>query len=155
MIFDAVRIFVMTTTDIQQSVCFLLIAIEIIVIAVFLFRFKMDSEISDLSQQIFQNSQAIKSNQDLETKIRVASSQINFLEKTEKDKFLPQDVLNDLEQATPQTALFSDLTLSANKINFTGQVPDNTSFATLITNLQNFEWFDWKNFIASKFLACT
>lgn len=115
----------------------LLIFTEIIVIALFFFRFTLDAQITDLGEEINRNRQILQSQKDLEAKLRVASSQVNFWEKPEKEKFLPQKVLSALEQITPQSVVFSELILDQEKLSISGQVLDNASFASLISALKN------------------
>ena len=116
---------------------YIVILTQLMVIAAFLFRFKLDRDLDNLNESIGQNQEVVTSYQDLEHKVRVLQNQLTSLKIITDDQFLIKTALQAISQSTPSQIEFESLTLAQDSVSIKGRSLNEVALATLIASLQN------------------
>ena len=120
---------------------YIIILTQLIVIATFLFRFKLDKNLEVLNENINQNQKFIIASQDLEYKTRIVQDQLETLKMINKDQVLISQTIEILSQITPLEVKLETVNLSQKSINIEGSALSEIGLATLINGLQNQPYF--------------
>jgi len=116
---------------------YIVILTQLIVIAAFLFRFKLDNNLEVLNENINQNQELIIASQDLEYKARIVQDQLETLKMINEDQVLISQTIEALSQITPLEVKLETVNLSQKSINIEGSALSEIGLATLINGLQN------------------
>lgn len=114
---------------------YIIIGTEIIVLTVFLSRFRLDRELTDLHESIAQKQAVIMAASDTEQKIRTIQENLRLIKELGKGRDFPPKIFSVFESLTPNDITLSDLYLDAGKISFTATALSNTSFSDFLNNL--------------------
>lgn len=116
---------------------YIVILTQLIVIAAFLFRFKLDKNLEVLNENINQNQEFIIASQDLEYKARITQDQLETLKMINKDQILISQAIETLSQIIPLEVKLETVNFSQKSINIEGSALSEIGLATLINGLQN------------------
>lgn len=117
---------------------YIIIGTELVVFAVFISRFQLDTKLSDLNDAIRNEEAIVQSLEDDEKAARslqIRLSEIKRLDSLQKD-MSPRDVLSLISSFTPQTVSFDRLSLEGETITIHGVSISNTGFSVFIQNLR-------------------
>lgn len=121
---------------------------ELIVIIVFISRFKLDKDLADLHKEIVQKQTIIESSAELENEVRFLQKRLTAIDRAQKQSLKPSLVLEELSRIIPFDVVFSDLEINKNSILLTGTSLSNMGIATFLSGLKSssqFEQLDLKS----------
>lgn len=115
---------------------YIIIITQIIVLSVFFLRFKLDRDNTDLKEAVSQKQALVESISDLENDIRRTQGRLtNIKQITSQQSAMPK-VLRFLQDYSPQSIVYSTLTISSEKISFGATAENLRSFNFLLRQLQ-------------------
>lgn len=109
---------------------------QLVVIVVFLWRFALDRQLTDLRKQIQQESMTIKSYGQLEEDFVLAQKTINFAKPTLATQKEVQNLLEIIQSLTPIDVWYEKLSISSSNVNFTAYSASLPGFGRLLAALQ-------------------
>lgn len=116
---------------------YIIIGTEIIVLLAFVSRFKLDRDLSDLNERISQKQAVVVNFETLENNVRSLQSHLAEIKKLEEKQISYLSFFDYLLEVTPQEVIFSDLSLSPEKLSLVAFSSSNNSFALFLQNLKN------------------
>lgn len=114
---------------------YVVIFTELVVISAFLYRFGLDRALTDLRSSLKNKQAIITGFGDLEDNFRLVQNQLTKI-KTVSGAPRVLKTLDTLAQMTPTDAVFTNLTIDAEKIMIEGLVASQTGLATLLNQAQ-------------------
>jgi hypothetical protein len=114
---------------------YVVIFTELIVISAFLYRFGLDSTLTNLRQSIKQKLNIINSFGDLETNFRTVQTQLNTIKEV-TDNARALTVLATLNQITPADVTYTAITINQESVSLEGRVLSHAGLATLLYQTQ-------------------
>jgi Tfp pilus assembly protein PilN len=115
---------------------YIVIFTQIVVIAAFIYRFKLDPDLDTVNDTIAQQQQVIISYQDLEQQARILHGQLEVL-RTLTDKYLKLGLaLETVNRNTPLEVEVKSMAVSTNGITLEGKSLTEIGLATLVAKLQ-------------------
>ena len=128
---------------------YLIVFVEILVLAAFLSRFKLDSDISDLQEEIDAKIPFIQSSVKDEVLYRTFQGQISNIKELKLKRAEYLDLINGVAIQTPSGVTLSNVTfnIDAGKLNIkiTGVAQNNDQLASLVYGLRSDETFQGVN----------
>ncbi|MBI4100600.1 PilN domain-containing protein [Candidatus Microgenomates bacterium] len=115
---------------------YIIIGTFIIVLAAFLSRFKLDYDLSNLSDEIKNKQETIKRFGDLELKVRALQSRLALIKKIQGENLPYTKALNTLSQITPQDVIYSKLDFTSSKVSLSATALSLSGFSTFIEELK-------------------
>lgn len=116
---------------------YIIVGTEIIVLLAFFSRFKLDSQLTDLHEEISQKEAIVKFNSDFEKEARIIQQQLKEVKGLEESHDLGVKLLNYFEKTTPKDVAFDRLSLSQEKISLSGASVTTSSFINLLAQFRN------------------
>lgn len=113
----------------------IVIVTELIVILCFLSRFKLDRDLTDLSEKIKQQQVIIASFGDLEKNFRNLQKRLATIDKLEKEQLLASILLDKLSKTVSLDVSLSELTIQENEIEISGLALSEAGFGSFIKAL--------------------
>ena len=115
---------------------YLVVFTELIVILAFLYRFRLDQQLTDLDEEIKQKQTTITSYGDLEKKFRRLQLQLKTSKQVNSQRLPIETILTTISQITPLDAVYRNINISPDKIFLEGQVFSEAGLATLLAKAQ-------------------
>ncbi len=122
---------------------YIVIVVEIVVIAAFASRFKLDTDLTDLQDKIKQQAPYIESLKEQETFLRLTQFELSTISKNKADTPLWNELLVKITKSTPVTtrltAINFDRTLKypQTAMVITGQASSNIELSAFLKAIQN------------------
>lgn len=132
---------------------YIVIGTEIIVFSCFLFRFKLDRQLEQLSESIEQKQAIVQSFDEQEGKIRLLQTQLEKIKEIKSDKRDPTVFLQNLTELLPPSVFLEDLTLKRNKVNLAATAYSSQDLAIFLNRIalsENFQQPDLGEVIVDK-----
>ena len=121
---------------------------ELIVIIVFVSRFKLDKDLANIHEEITRLPSPFLSPPELENEVRFLQKRLTAIDKAQKQDLKASLVLKELSKIIPFDVAFSDLEINKNSILLTGTSLSNIGIATFLSGLKSsseFEQLDLKS----------
>ena len=116
-----------------------IIGTEIIVLIVFGARFKLDRDISDLSEKIEVKQAIVRSFAEFETKFRTVQTQLELIQKIMSEQLSFVQGINFLTTQVPQGVSFYDLDIEPDRFTISAKATSGREFSQLLAYLINEE----------------
>lgn len=114
---------------------YIVIFTELVVIVSFATRFKLDRDVTDLNESIFQKQSIIESYGDLEQRVRSVQMSIDQYQQIQQQTNIT-DVFPALSRITPPDVRLEELSIRPATLSFSGTTLSQASLNLLINNLQ-------------------
>ncbi len=114
---------------------YIVVLTELIVLIAFLSRFKLDRDLSDLSDNINRKKVIVESSSQFEQEIRNLQNRLQVVAALADKTQRPSQYLDFLSLQLPQGVTLSTLENTDNKIQLTGVSPSEAGIATLVSSL--------------------
>jgi len=121
------------------------IATQLVVMGVFLWRFTLDRRLTDLRKDIAESAAVIESYSDTESKFLLLQRQTAYASQVLKNQALFLDLLSKSEQATPPDVWYERMTFSPKALGLVSYSSSLSGFGGLLGNLQSSSAFDSVN----------
>jgi len=118
---------------------------ELIVIIVFISRFKLDKDLANLNEEIVKKQTIIEASAELENEVRFLQKRLTIINKAQKQSLKTYSILEELAEIIPLDVVFSNLEVKKSSISLTGTSLSNTGIATFINGLKSSERFEQLN----------
>lgn len=115
---------------------FIVIVVELVVVASFLLRFWFDVQISDLEDEIEQKSALISSKSSFEKEFRKTQNKLLIFSTITADSNLSLPLLEAVSASLPADTQLTEFTRTDRNLQLTGATLSENSIARLITNLK-------------------
>jgi len=115
----------------------IIITTELIVIMAFLSRFKLDRDLTNITEDIKQKQAIITSSTDLEKEFRLLQKRLITIETLNKNRYEANKVLSFLTELTPVGVQIDNLNLAKNEIALNANANSEFSLASFLSNLKN------------------
>ena len=113
---------------------YIVVFTELIVILSFLSRFKLDRDLTDLTEEIARQKAIIQSYGDLETRFNHVQEQLSLV-RLVRGGTVPKDVLNLLTKITPPDVKLSNLTVNRDTFILSAEALSPQGFSLFIKSL--------------------
>lgn len=120
---------------------YIIIGTEVIVLCAFLFRFKLDRELMDLSDEVKKQQTMIESFREIEEQTRALQKHLTTIKLLGKGNPAPTEIMNSLASLTPQDVIFSQLKVSSSKINLSATAFSLGGFSAFLEALKQSKEF--------------
>ena len=114
----------------------IIITTELIVIMAFLSRFKLDRDLTNITEDIKQKQAIITSSTDLEKEFRLLQKRLITIETLNKNRYEANKVLSFLTELTPVGVQIDNLNLAENEIALNANANSEFSLASFLSNLK-------------------
>lgn len=115
---------------------YIIIITQIIVLSVFFLRFKIDRDHTDLKELVTQKQAIIESLSDLEGEIRSIQGRLTYISTISPDQDSLIKVIRFIQQKTPVDIIFTNLSISTEKISFQANSENLLSFSFMLNQFQ-------------------
>lgn len=115
---------------------YIIVITEIIVLLAFLSRFKLDRDLSDLSDNITRKKNIIDAAQTFETKVRRLQDRLTVIAPILDQTGRPKQYLELLATSLPQDIILSSLKTKGDAITLSGTTTSEGGIATVVSALQ-------------------
>jgi len=115
---------------------YIVVGTELIVLLAFLSRFKLDRDITDLSEEIMRKKNIITAAEPFENKVRHLQNRLEKIAVLTKDSTHPDKTLTYLTTVLPQETVLDDVIVAGSKVTITGKTPSETGLSTLISEIR-------------------
>lgn len=105
-------------------------------ILTFGYRFKLDSDLAKINEQIKQKQDTIASLQELETNIRFIQKRLNLIKTIETNRPDFNIILSELSKITPLDLTFNELTINQKSITAKGICLSKNGLSTFLNGLK-------------------
>ena len=112
---------------------YIIVITELIVLAAFLSRFKLDRDLSDLSDNIVRKVKIVEASAPFENKVRHLQSRLNLIAGIIDKTGRPSEYLQFLTSSLPQGISLVSLKLVDSKIVLSGTTTSESGIATLVS----------------------
>lgn len=120
----------------------IVIGTELIVVLVFLSRFKLDRDLTDLYGEIKQKQVIIDAARDFENQFRFLQKRLATAKGLEKKQFAAEKVIETIANLTPLDVSLADITITNESISLSALSLSEQGLAGFIKNLQASPQFD-------------
>jgi Tfp pilus assembly protein PilN len=120
----------------------IIIFTELIVIVVFLIRFKLDKDLIDLHEEIVQKQNLVAASAELENEARFLQQRLEVISKIQPEGVKSFLILKELSEIIPLDVVFSELAIQPDSISLEGTSFSNAGLATLISGLKSSDYFE-------------
>lgn len=120
---------------------YIVIGTEIIVLLAFLSRFKLDRDLSDLSESIKTKETIIQASSELENNVRSLQKRLSLIKNLQEKEVSSPQILTTLSQITPQDVVFENVAISSSQISLSAKSFSLAGFSTLLQTLKSSENF--------------
>lgn len=120
---------------------YIIIFTELIVIGVFISRFKLDDSLTDLNNEISRKQKIIDASSELENEIIFLQKRLELIKQAQAETLQTDLILNSLTKIIPLDVYFTDLTLQKNSISLAGASVSNSGLATFLNGLRSSSQF--------------
>jgi Tfp pilus assembly protein PilN len=120
----------------------IVIITELVVIIAFVFRFKLDRNLSDLYEEIEVKRSQIEELEEFENEFRTIQNRLKTINELEERRKNPQTALSQLASLVPLNVTFNKLEIGADSLSLSGYSLSESGLATLINNLNQSLYFD-------------
>lgn len=114
---------------------YIVVVTELIVLLAFLSRFKLDRDLSDLSEILARQKSIIVASQAFENKIRNLQSRLASIVEITTKSLPPEKYLSLITNTTPTEAMVTQLKVTGNQVIISGTTGSEAGLATLVTTL--------------------
>ena len=114
---------------------------EVVAISTFLLRFKLDSNLTALNEEIAKKQLVVSASQELENNVRFLQKQLFAINLIELQDLRSTTVLNALSQITPLDVTLSNLQINKTNISLTAESLSSAGLATFLKGLKTSEYF--------------
>ena len=121
---------------------YIIVFTELIVIIVFLSRFKLDRDLANLHEEIAQKQTIITASAELENEVRFLQKRLAAINKVQKQSLETSLILKELGEIIPLDVFFSELKIQKNSISLAGISLSNTGIATFLNGLKSSDRFE-------------
>lgn len=121
---------------------YIVVFTELIVIIVFLSRFKLDKDLANLHEEIAQKQTIITASAELENEVRFLQNRLAAINKAQKQSLETSLILKELGEIIPLDVFFSELEIQKSSISLTGMSLSNTGIATFLSGLKSSDRFE-------------
>ena len=115
---------------------------ELIVIIVFLSRFKLDRDLNDLHEEIIAKQTIIASSIELENEVRFLQKRLEIINKAQDENLNTSIIIDELTSLIPTDVVFSNLKINKKSVILTGTSFSNLGLANLTNGLIANEHFE-------------
>lgn len=120
---------------------YIIVGTEIIVLLAFFSRFKLDRQLTDLHEKISQKEAIVKFNLEFEKEVRGIQKKLMEIKTIERNHDLSIKLLGFFEKNIPKEVTLEKLTLSQEKIFFSGSSLSTSSFVDFLARIRTSEKF--------------
>lgn len=117
----------------------IIIVTEAIALLAFLYRFSLDSKLTDLHDKISNNSQRIKLLKNREDTFRGIQTRLALIDQLGARGTQTTTIFTDITKLIPATITTSDVSLTGDTLHISGEAASALLLGTLISNLQAYE----------------
>lgn len=121
------------------------IATQLVVMCVFLWRFALDRQLTDLRREMAQSAAVIESYADTEEKFLLLQRQAAYAKDVLERQALYTQLLTTSESSTPSDVWYERMTLSTDNLGLVAYSSSLSGFGGLLSNLQQNSAFDSVN----------
>lgn len=121
---------------------YIVIFTELIVIVVFLLRFKYDRQLSNLHEETKRKQAIIEANSKFESDFRILQSRLITINGLREEQLITNKVLANISSITPLDVYFSNISVSKNSATFNATALSEAGLATFVQNLKKSREFD-------------
>ncbi len=115
---------------------YIVVITELIVLLAFLSRFKLDRDITDLSEEIMRKKNIIVNAEPFENKVRQLQNRLEKISLAVDATNHPDRMFSYLTTILPQETVLDSVTISGSQAILTGKTPSETGLSTLVSNLR-------------------
>lgn len=115
---------------------YIVVITELIVLLAFLSRFKLDRDLSDLSENITRKKNIIKASSQFEEKVRRLQIQLEAVDTIEKEARHIEEDVRMMAQVMPSEAQISSIKINAGNITVNGSTGSEPGLATIMESLR-------------------
>lgn len=119
----------------------IVILTEFVVILAFLSRFKLDRDLNDINEVITQKQAIVGSFSDIEMQMRDIQTRMKILKTIQTTSVNSQKSFTTLINLTPRDVFYDTIEFNRDSWRFTGLAGSETSFASLLDQLENLKIF--------------
>lgn len=121
---------------------YIVIGTEMIVIAAFLSRFKLDRDLTNLYEEIKQKQAIVVANQDFEKEFRFLQTRLKLVQELQTDQQTQLELVDELASLIPVDVAFEDISIDNQKVKFTANALSEQGLASFIKNLESSKKFE-------------
>lgn len=114
---------------------YIVIGTELIVLLAFLSRFKLDRDLSDLSDSIKTKRTVVENSQALESNVRSLQARLAKIDGVLKNQVSFKENLDSLTPLVPPDVIFDDLTISSRQVGISGKTTSLNTLSAFLRNL--------------------
>ena len=129
---------------------YLIIVTELVVIAAFISRFKLDRDLADLNASIEDNQTIIASFGELESNVRFLQERLTLTTQLEKGQLQPTQVLDALAKTMPPDIYLTSFNLKKSSFTLDAVAISDASIATFLAGLTTNKMFKEVNLTSLK-----
>jgi Tfp pilus assembly protein PilN len=115
---------------------------ELVVILVFLSRFKLDRDLTDLGEKIKQQQVIITSWNQFEKEFRFLGKRLQTIESLRKSQIGTGEILDELATLTPVDVYLSDFDVNGKQVSLTATALSEIGLRTFLRNLEDSPKFE-------------
>ncbi len=115
---------------------YIVVGTELIVLLAFLSRFKLDRDITDLSEEIMRKKNIIVAAEPFENKVRHLQNRLEEIALLSKESSHPGKTLTYLTTVLPQETILEEVTLVGNRVTITGKTSSETGLSTIVSQIR-------------------
>ncbi len=116
---------------------YIIVCTEIVVLLAFIWRFRLDRQITDLNEEIEQKQAIIQANQEFEMAFRNLQKRTEQIGSLFDNQDLSVQIIKHLEAITPQGVRFSAFSMDERKVSITATATSNSNLAFFLSNLKS------------------
>ena len=120
----------------------LVILTEIVVVSAFVYRFRLDTQNQDITEEIEQKKQTVLSFSSIETKYAETLTRINIYKTFNSNEFAYSDILKEITKKLPNSITLSTVGVKENSVSVSGSSPKEIDIQQFIVNLNASQMFD-------------
>ncbi len=124
---------------------YIIIITEAIVIFAFLFRFKLDIELTNLNESINEKKTIIQNYQNIESDFLFLQKRLQIIKDLEGKQLNINQKIEDIAKVSPDDIYLTSLEINSESLSFNGISLSDSSLAVLLAGLQKNEHFDQIN----------
>lgn len=115
---------------------YIVVVTELIVITAFLSRFKLDRDITDLSEEISRKKNIIAASEPFESKVRKLQNRIEKIAAIEEESNHPDKVLDYIVTILPTETTLDTMTIKGQKIIISGVSSTDAGLSTVVSAIR-------------------
>ena len=125
---------------------FILIFTELTVVSAFVYRFKLDRDLTALNEAISSKQQVLMSYLPLENDVRFLQQRLAYIKQVQTANLPATTIANELNQLTPKEVTYSELIINPDNLSIKGTSLSNIGLNTFIYNLKSASRYNQINF---------